>query len=802
MRKVFHILLFIFCLSATCWSKGKCIYGVVTNSAGVPLDVVSVENVQKGVGTFTDSQGAFSVQMIPDSVDSISLDFSLIGYADQTIPVSFPEDSTFIRVVMKEKEDLIQSVDVVGHVKQETTIERLNVDVTKIITNASGDGIISVVTTQPGVSSVNELSSQYSVRGGNYDENCVYVNSIEIYRPLLIRNGQQEGLSFVNSDMVESVSFSSGGFSPEYGDKMSSVLDIKYKTPSSFEGAVSLSFLGGSAYVGTSNPKFSQLHGFRYKSSSYLLNSLETEGEYNPKFLDYQTYMNYRFSQKWSLSFLGNISRNQYNFIPKSRDTNFGTMYEMKQVHFSFDGQEDDLFSTYFGAFTLKFKPSSCLTLELIGSSFLSIERVAYDISSVYSIGSLDPNAMVSDLSEGFGAFHEHSRNSFDGTVTNISHIGTIDRKNNQVKWGLSVQIEDLSEKVIEWELRDSAGYSQPLNPDRMSLYENLDADVSVVCHRLSGFLQDAYTIRSSSGRLVLLGGLRFSYWDFNEQLTLSPRASLAWFPANSNWGFRVATGIYHQALLFKEVKKSVVEDGNYSYVLNHDIKSPRSAQIILATDYYFRKWGRPFKLTGELYYKYIDRIIPYQVDNMKITYLGENFADGFAFGGDVKLFGEFVPGTDSWVSLSLMNTKENIYGDGLGYLPRPTDQRFNISMFFQDYLPGFEKLKFNIKLVWSDGFPFCPPNTIGNSYDFRMSNYKRVDLGVAYHLRRGVDPFMSKKFFSWMKSLSLNMDVFNVLDLKNVNSNYWVPVSNGQQYAVPNYLTGRLFNLKLAIEF
>lgn len=802
MRRIIPILIFIFCLSSVCWSKGKIVYGVVMNSSGELLDVVSVENYKMGVGTFTNPQGEFSVQVFPDSVNSIDLKFSIIGYADQTRIVSLAADSSFVRVVMKEKADEIQSVDVVGHVKQETTVEKLNVEVSKIIPNASGDGIVSVVTTQPGVSSHNELSSQYSVRGGNYDENCVYVNSIEIYRPLLIRSGEQEGLSFMNPDLVESVSFSSGGFSPEYGDKMSSVLDIKYKTPTAFEGSVSISFLGASAYIGTSNPKFSQLHGFRYKSSSYLLNSMETEGEYNPKFLDYQTYMTYRFSSKWSLSFLGNISRNQYDFIPESRVTNFGTMGEMKQVHFSFNGQEADLFSTYFGALTLKFKPTSRLTLELIGSSFHSLERVAYDISSSYSLGSLDPNAMVTDLTEGFGDYHEHSRNSFNGTVTNISHIGTFERRNNQVKWGLSAQVEDLSEKVNEWELRDSAGYSLPLNPERMTLFENLDANVSAVSYRLSGFVQDAYTIRSSSGKFILLGGLRYSYWDFNEQFSLSPRASVAWFPSQCSWGFRLATGLYHQALLFKEVKKLQVENGNCYYVLNHDIKSPRSAQIILASDYYFRKWGRPFKLTGELYYKYIDRIIPYQVDNMKITYLGDNFADGFAFGGDVKLFGEFVPGTDSWISLSLMNTKENIYGDGYGYLPRPTDQRFNVSMFFQDYVPGFEKLKFNIKMVWSDGYPFCPPNSVGNKYDFRITNYKRFDIGMAYQLRKGVDPLMAKKFFSWMKSLSFNIDVFNVLDIKNVNSYYWVSVSNGMQYAVPNYLTGRLFNLKLAVEF
>ncbi|MBR3519048.1 MAG: carboxypeptidase-like regulatory domain-containing protein [Paludibacteraceae bacterium] len=801
MHRFFSIL-FLLCVPLLGFTNGKIVSGVVKNSVGEPLPWVEIMESHSQVSALSNETGAFSLKLPEDTIREVEISFSFFGYQDSTLSVRIESDSIFLRVVMKELPDKINQVDVVGIAKQETSVEKLNVDVSKSIPSASGDGVVGMVVTLPGVSSNNELSSQYSVRGGNYDENCVYVNSIEVYRPLLIRSGEQEGLSFVNSDLVESVSFSSGGFSPEYGDKMSSVLDIKYKTPTSFEGSASISFLGASAYVGSSSKRFSQVHGFRYKTSSYMLNSLETEGEYNPRFLDYQTYMTLRVSPKWKLSFLGNLSRNQYDFVPKSRSTNFGTMTNSHRVYFQFDGQEKDLFSTYFGAFTLSCNPSSSLSLDFIGSSFHSAEHVSYDIASSYNLSQVHPDGSIGGVDEGVGSFHEYSRNRFDGTVSNVSHIGTWKQGKNTFKWGLSMQWENMAETVSEWEYRDSAGYSLPSREDHISLYRNLTGDVNMFSHRVSGFAQDSYTLRTTSGRFVFLGGVRFSYWDFNKQLTPSPRASFAWFPAKSSWVFRLATGIYHQAMLFKEVKKIEEVDDDRIVRLNSDVKSPRSSQVILASDYYFRKWGRPFKLTGELYYKYIDRIIPYLVDNMKITYRGENCADGFAFGGDVKLFGEFVPGTDSWISVSMMNTKENVYGDGLGFLPRPTDQRFNVSMFFQDYFPGYEKLKFNLKMAWADGYPVRPPNVDHYVNSLRVSNYFRFDFGVIFQLRKGFDPVMEKKFFSWMKVFAVNLDVFNLLDVKNVNLYYWVPTSNEGQYAVPNYLTGRLFNLRLKVDF
>ncbi len=800
MRKLLAI--FSLCFLTIQMVGAKHVYGVVVSSTGAPLDVVGVELKGYGDGTYTDPSGRFSIELPSDSVVSYTLHFSLIGYTDVERTVLADRDSVSIRVNMKENSVDLGSFDVVAQKKQETTIEVLNVDVSKSIPTMTGDGIVSMVTTMPGVSSNNELSSQYSVRGGNYDENCVYVNSIEVYRPFLIRSGEQEGLSFVNSDMVESVSFSSGGFTPEYGDKMSSVLDIKYKTPSAFEGAVSLSLLGATAYLGTSSEKFSQLHGFRFKSSSYVLNNLQTDAEYKPRFLDYQTYLTYRFNPKCSLSFLGNISRNDYLSIPASKETNFGTMSSLKKVRFEFDGQEKDLFTTFMGSLSLNVKPTKRWSFDLIGSSFFTSEDVTYDITTGYLVGALDVTSNVVTETEGIGTFHQHARDELYANVTNLSFNNSLDLRKNLVKWGASVQFEKMNETLNEWEYRDSAGYSAPSSSEAMKLYENLNGDLQAGNVRFSCFAQNTYTHHFPRCKMVVVGGVRMSYWSFNQQLTASPRASLAWFPKNSNWGFRFATGLYHQALFFKEMMRyEKMENGNVEVSLNHDVKSPRSVHAIAASDFYFRKWGRPFKLTTELYYKYIDRIIPYRMDNMKIIYMGENCADGFAFGGDVKLFGEFVPGTDSWISVSLMNTKENIYGLSHGYYPRPTDQRFNLSMFFQDYMPGFDKLKFNIKMIWSGGLPFTFDKEYVNRYDVRLKNYKRIDIGLAFHLRKGIDPVMEKKFFSWMKTFSVNFDVFNLIGTRNEASKYWIPTVT-TAYAVPNYLTGRLINLKLAIDF
>ena len=798
------LMLIFFLMSAS--AKEVRIFGEVTDNRQQPLEYVNILVKGTTYGTTTDSNGAYNLvcSIEDEKRDSIWVIFSYIGYKEvvKTI-VNFKNDEIKLDVLLEEESVLLGQYEMNVYRKQDNTIDLLDVEHLRTMPSASGGGIESLISTQAGVSMNNELSSQYSVRGGNYDENCVYVNSIEIYRPLLIRSGEQEGLSFVNPDMVESVAFSSGGFGVQYGDKMASVLDIKYKQPTKFEGSVSLSLLGATAYLGTSSNKFSQMHGLRYKTASYMLGALETDGEYNPNFIDYQTYITYQFSPKWQLNFLGNVSRNSYEFIPKSRETSFGTMTDVKSFTVYFDGREKDLFMTYFGSLALKYQPTKKTELELLSSAFHTAEDVSYDITGSYWLSESGGESSFNAAS-GVGTYHEHARNGLRATVFNLSHLGNHKSGNNELRWGCTYQRETVLDKINEWEWRDSAGYSLPLDPTAMTLFNNVNSDLDMYSNRISAYIQDRYNHQSLRGKMIFEGGVRMSYWDYNSEWLISPRISFAFFPKkNSNWGFRFASGIYYQSLFYKEMRQILeLENGNQVVVLNKDIKSPRSYQLLFASDYYFRKWDRPFKFSAEVYGKYIDRIIPYLVDNTQVTYLGKNCADGYAYGVDLKLFGEFVPGTDSWVSFSYMKTEENIYGDEVGYIPRPTDQRYNISLFFQDYFPKFKQLKFNLKLIWSDGLPFGPPQNIKYKSAFRMNDYRRVDLGATYQLTRGVDRIMAKKFFSWMKTLSFNLDLFNLLDIDNENSFYWVTDAYGQQYAVPNYLTGRRINFKIAIDF
>ena len=805
------IFCFLFCLFMS-WgvpaiSQSLYISGNVTDEKKQPLEGVIV--VIKGInkGTSTNKKGFFELSV--EKEDTVVVQFRFMGFAEEEhkIITQNNDKEAKLSVILKETSIDLEGFNVQGFRKQESSVEVLDVSKLKYIPDVSGGGIEALLSVQgTGVASNNELSSQYSVRGGNYDENSVYVNNIEVYRPMLIRAGQQEGLSFVNPDMVESVNFSSGGFGVQYGDKMSSTLDITYKKPTRFEGSAAVSLLGASVYIGTSSSRFTQIHGIRYKTSSYLLGTLETKGEYNPNFFDYQTFLTYTFSPKWELTFLGNASQNSYRFVPETRKTSFGTMTDMKEFTVYFDGEEKDLFQTLFGALALNFKPKDNVKLSVMSSAFSTSENETFDITGEYWLSEIDgSNSVAIDKGAGIGTYHEHARNRLNSVVFNISQLGEIKLKDNTFKWGITYQRESVKDKLNEWEMRDSAGYSLPVNPDRMSLYSNLDSEQDVSMNRFTAYLSDTYSKRLKSGKLVITGGIRANYWDFNDELLISPRASVAWFPDRlQNFGFRLATGIYYQAPFYKEIRDTIIsKDENVEVHLNNKLKAPHSSQILLGTDYYFRKWDRPFKFTAEVYYKYIDRIVPYRIDNVKVVYWGENNGDGYATGIDLKLFGEFVPETDSWVSLSLMRTKEDIYGDGQGYIPRPTDQRYNVSLFFQDYFPGFPKLKVNLKLIWADGLPFGPPRSSPYlSTAFRTPAYRRVDIGATYGFIAGQDKIMNTASLKWAKALLFNLEVFNLLDINNVNSYYWITDVTNEQYAVPNYLTSRLINLRVQVNF
>lgn len=793
--------LLLFCVSAA----GQCrLFGKVTDEKGVPLAGVEVFLAEdQGKGVVSDHSGFYELAV--ENMKRFNVVFSFVDFETQEHLVSLEDSKSEFELNVKMKEAVTQlgGFEVKKIRRQTESSEYIDVSAYKAVPDAN-KSIESVVSTQAGVSSNNELSSQYSVRGGNYDENSVYVNHIEVYRPLLIRAGQQEGLSFVNPDMVGSIQFSSVGFSSEFGDKMSSVLDIQYKKPSEFEGAAEVSLLGASGYVGTASGSFTQLHGVRYKTLKHLLGSLDTNGEYSPSFFDYQTYLTLGLSKKWDLSFLGNISRNSYEFVPQTRKTSFGTMTNTKEFTVYFDGKEKDLFQTFFGNLSLNFKPADSLELGLLVSAFNSQERETFDIAGEYWLSETAGDNFNVDEGSGIGKYHEHARNNLHSTVFNVSQIGKVCLKRNLIKWGLTYQREVIEDKADEWEMRDSAGYSVPMLPDRLSLYYNLAAKQNLETDRFIAYIQDTYTNWTERGKVSVTAGLRANYWSFNDELLISPRVSFAYLPKrNKNLGFRVAAGMYHQAPFYKEIKDTVVsENGNTDVVLNKNIKAQRSFQLMVGGDYYYKMWDRPFKFTTEIYGKYIDRINPYNVDNVRIVYAGENKGDGYVVGLDMKLFGEFVPGTDSWVSLSLMRTKENIYGDGVGYIPRPTDQLYNFSLFFQDYLPGMANLKANIKLNWADGLPFGPPRSERKDAVFRTPDYRRVDLGISYSLEKGKDKIMQKSVLKYLKSLTVGLDVLNLFDISNVNSYYWVTDVTNVQYAVPNYLTSRQVNVKLMLEF
>ena len=568
---------------------------------------------------------------------------------------------------------------------------------------------------------------------------------------------------------------------------------------------MSASFLGATASVGQSTKKFSQLHGVRYKTNSTLLSSLDTKGEYEPSFFDYQTYLTYKFAPKWEASLLGNISINNYKFTPHERNTSFGTATDAKQFKVYFDGYEKDKFETYFGAFSLNFFPDKYTQWALMTSAFVTNELVTYDIAGQYWLDDLangeDGESTENKGALGVGTYHEHARNRLRASVVAASLKGATKLGQNELKWGLTHQYEKIHDRVREWEMRDSAGYSLPHTGQSVEMIYNLFSRQDMESHRLSAYLQDTYRLRTLWGRFIFTGGLRASYWGFNKETLVSPRASISFIPAaNEQITTRLAGGLYYQAPFYKELRDTVCDAANnYVVQLNRNIKSQRSIHVVLGGDYSFRALDRPFKFTAELYYKKLDHLIPYEVDNLRVWYSGQNEAKGYAAGLDMKLFGQFVPGVDSWLTFSLMKTQEEINGVKL---PRPTDQRYSVGLYFQDYVPRFPKYKFSLRAIFADGLPVGSPRKGRQAGYFRAPAYKRVDIGASRILVGGEDKLLQKGVLRHLKSVWIGIDVFNLFDISNVNSYYWVTDITNAQYAVPNYLTRRQINLRLSIDF
>lgn len=796
-------LLFILVSISAFGQKHVKITGYVRDADGSPLELVLVQIKNTLNGAMTNEKGYYSITTSPG--DSVAVIFSCLGYnkAERILP-SLQQDMR-LNVQMNYTSIDLGEVVAVGTRYQTSTLQTMNADRVKLLPDPAGGSIESLVVTFAGVSSSNELSSQYSVRGGSYDENIVYVNGLEVFRPLLIRSGQQEGLSFINPDLTEAVNFAAGGFEARYGDKMSSVLDITYKKPKLFEGSASASLLGANAYVGSSIGKFTQITSVRYKTGRSLLKTMDTDAEYQPDFVDLQSYMTYQLAPKWEVNFLGNLASNTFKFTPHKRETNFGTVENAQRFEVYFpNSRERDKFQTIFGALTLKHNPNEKTELGLQASAFSSKEIETYDITGEYWLGDATTENDNNQNALEIARYHEHARNRLSSTIMNVGHYGSSKIKNNTLKWGATVQMEKINDRISEWEKRDSAGYSLPQTGNGVNVISNLYSDNDLSTTRISGYLQDVFKFRTKQGMFTLIGGIRGSYWSYNKEFIFSPRVSLGFIPNfDQNLTFRAATGIYYQSPFYKELRTTVQDAaGNDIIELNKDIKSQRSIHFILGGDYTFRAADRNFKVSADLYYKKLDDLIPYTVDNVKIRYYGENCAKGHAMGIDVKFFGEFVPGTDSWISFSLMKAEQTIRD--MVTVPMPNSQGYNVSLFFQDYFPGYKRVKLNLKGVLSGGLPFIAPRTKYEDVKstFRTPAYKRVDLGFSYQLAGGTDAIMDRGVFRHLKNIWIGVDVFNLFDIKNVSSYYWITNIDNQQYAVPNYLTGRQLNARLIVDF
>jgi len=802
MKKISTVLIFLLFANITLLAQrnNATLRGVIRDADGKPLDMVNIALKEFPLGTSSNRKGEFILR-IPARQDII-LVYSSIGYASVYDTIYAEAEENITRdIIMQTTEQQIDEV-LVSTRRNDNAISRIDSKFLDVLPTAGSGAVESLIKTLPGVSSNNELSSQYSVRGGNFDENLVYVNDIEIYRPFLIRSGQQEGLSFINSDMVSTIDFSAGGFDSKYGDKMSSVLDIKYRKPSDFRGSAAMSLLGASAHFEdvALKGKLSHISGIRYKTNQYLLGSLDEKGEYDPKFIDFQTYITYQVSEKFNISFLGNIAQNQYKFVPETRETTFGTWNAPLNTKIYFEGQEVDDFQTYTGAVSANYHPNINLNLKFIASAYHAKESETYDILGQYYLNQLERDMSSEEFGDsvlnlGVGTFLNHARNELDATVYSFSHRGAYNSENHLINWGLKFQHEHIEYNINEWIFRDSTGYSIPYSDTNVKLYYTLNSESSISSNRLTGFIQDVWSAPISKGNLYLTGGIRFNYWDFNSELLISPRATLSYYPEwERKMSFRLSAGMYHQSPFFKEL---IFSDGTIDY----DTRAQRSYQVVMGTDLVFTAWNRPFRFTTEAYYKHMNRLIPYQVDNVRVRYLPEQEAVGYATGIDMKINGEFVSGIQSWASLSLMQTEEDIIGDDHGYIPRPTDQWINFSIFFQDYLPGNPSYRMQLAGFYGAGLPTGPPN--GERYQdvFRMPAYRRIDLGFSKVLIRATKP-VNRNLLRHINDMWISLEVFNLLDINNTISYFWVSSLQGDQFAVPNYLTGRKFNLKLSVKF
>ena len=813
-KKLTILLCILYSVSAavcTLSARNARVYGYVVDqdNVGIELANVAVLNAERPIGTATNKNGYY--ELLLDESDTVVLSFSMIGYTTVQQRVIDLRDVLNINVQLLTDEQLLTEIEVRGLKHTQGTMDQIDASTTRIMPDATGGSIESLLITFAGVSQTNELSSQYNVRGGSFDENSVYVNGIEVHRPLLIRSGQQEGLSFVNPEMVDNVRFSAGGYGAQYGDKMSSVLDIQYKRPQAFEASLSASLLGAQVYVGHGDSTYSQMHGLRYKTSKYMLGGLATVGNYQPTYIDYQTFITWKTGKTWEMSFLGNVSQNDYRFTPDSLSESWGGQ-NATTLNIWYEGQEKDRFLTAFAALSAKGQVSKEVQIGFDASGFYTNERENFDITGEYVLSAgdgqsaaetqtdhVDPTAGQSAVL-GTGIFHQHARNSLEAGVITLAHNGTWKRDGNTLRWGVSGQAELIRDHIAEWQWRDSAGYSIPNNGQTMELYYALQGDSAMQSARVQAYIQNEHKWNTNAGQWILTVGGRAQWWSWNKEFLPSARASVEWIPGmKRDVCFRLATGLYYQAPFYKELRDTVTDDFGITRIrLNHHLKAQRSVHVVLGSDYYFRAWGRPFKFTAEGYYKYIDRMESYTVDNVRVRYSGQNDSQGYAAGLDLKLYGELVPGADSWISFSTMVARQRLIGSNT-YIPSPTESRWNFSMLFQDYIPQLPQLKFHLKMQFAEGQPYYAPRN--NQSWGRMPIYKRIDLGATYIFNAQTAKFMRSPSAKHVKQWAIQFEVFNLVNWRNVNSYFWVADAYDKQWASPNYLTGRRYNLKITVD-
>jgi hypothetical protein len=817
LRNIIYFIVFFTC--NLMFTQNATISGVILDENNEPIENVSITYNKEG--TKTSKDGDFLIQIPSDK--KISITFSHVSYKKiiQSFILKANQQYEFNPILNYNYEQL-GTVIIKGEKRER--IEGITTIAPKILRKIPGGnaGVENILKTLAGVNGNNELSSQYNVRGGNFDENLVYVNEIEVYRPFLVRSGQQEGLSFINSNLVEKINFSAGGFQAKYGDKLSSVLDITYKKPKKFGGNLDLSLLGGnlSLEAASKNNKITGIIGARYRDNSLFVNAKETETNYDPKFTDLQTFINLKATSKLEIGFLGNLALNKYNYQPKTRQTNFGTLQNPIALLVNYNGQEKDQYNSYFGAIKTSYKLNNNVNLKLINSLYHTIEEEYYDILAQYRLGEVnsnigDENFGEVEFSEGIGSQLNHARNDLDALIYSIEHKGDYKKNNHKIAWGVKYNYENIKDQIIEWEVIDSAGFSirppksipnnQPYSPYTAPIepFQNIRQKNDVTIKRISAFTQYNKDFNIKEHQFFFNAGVRAHKWNISgdnilpkTQIVFSPRMQLSLKPNwKSNVIFKTAIGVYHQPPFYRELRQNNGE-------VNPEVKAQKSIHYIVGSDYNFKLWSRPFKFTSDFYYKSLSNVNPYTIDNVRIRYAGVNNAKAYATGLDLRLNGEFVTGTESWISLGYLKTEENI--NNKGYISRPTDQRLKLGILFQDYMPKLPRIKVYINLVYNTGIPGGSPSyTDVYDYQNRLPAYKRADTGISYVFVDKNNKFDKGHLFHNLKELQVGFEIFNMFDVQNSITNTWIrDVYSKQQYSVPNYLSPRIFNLKMALKF